>query len=424
MAKTSYLQVEQGVLALLLINGSLLTRCKINGADFSQESHRIIFEAIEEVSNKGHTVDLVTVGTALEKKYRTVDMEYLINLVEKRVTVEKNIEHHCDKIRQASRLRIAMEIAASIQTQIELEDDCESVVETAIQKLMAIDSNVKNHEHTMADAVDAAIEAYQIAAEKGGLTGITTGLTELDEAMHGFHNSDFTVVGARPAMGKTALLFNFAHACPVSAGVFSAEQNYEQAGQRFIALDGEIDSQRLRKAKLNDGEFKKLSSVMTRLKSREIYFNDEPGINIISLKRQARMWKQNKGIKILFVDYIQKIKGSNNRMSKSERVSEVAGELKDLARELQIPVVALSQLKRAADELDGPAGPSFLSDSTDIENEADSIITLWKNKEMERNSQMLLHICKNRHGPTGDKLVNYIGKFFKFTDVGQRHAQM
>lgn len=422
MAKLEYIDLEQTVLGLLIRNGSLINSVKLQTDDFSQQSHQIIFDAINQVSSKGLAVDIITVGESIEKEFRTVDMEYITNLATKSGGSQANLQHYASNIKRAARLRKARDIAHGIKVQIEEDQNCETLIERSIQQLMAIDADLKNYEHTLTEAIGAAAEIIDTASQNDGLIGITTGLSELDESIGGFHNSDLFVVGARPAMGKTALLFNFAHAANVPCGIISAEQNHAQAGLRFIAMEGEINSQRMRSAKLQQHEWAKLATTMNALKGKPVFINDEPGIDILSLTRQARVWKQNNGIKMLCVDYIQKIKGSSNRQSAMERVTEVTGTLKDLARELEIPVIALSQVNRAADQLDYPPGPSHLSDASAVEKEADTIITMFSNDELKSHSQILLHICKNRHGPTGDVTVNYLGPFFKFQDAGPREA--
>lgn len=422
MAKLSYIQIEQAVLSVLMYDDTALSQCKLVASDFSQQSHQVIFSAINEVASKGLVIDLISVADCIERKYRTVDMEYLGDLLTKAFGSVRNMGMYCKHIRTAARLRAARDIAMNMQHQIELSDDCEGVVEQAIQQLMAIDSEVKNYEHTIGQSAQAALDMVDLASKKNGLIGITTGLTELDESLGGFHDSDLIVIGARPAKGKTALMLNCAHSANVPVGIISAEQNHEQAGLRIISMAGEIDSKNLRTARLSRNEWDRLSGTVSGLHDREIYINDEPGIDIITLSRQARMWKLNHGIRVLFVDYIQKIRGSSSKQLAVERVTEVVTTLKDLARELNIPVVALSQVNREADKIDAPPGPSHLSDASAVEKEADTIITMFQNKALLDASQMLLHICKNRHGPTGDVTVNYLGKFFKFTDQGPRYA--
>lgn len=417
MAKLEFINVEQTILGLLLDDGSLISQCSLSIDDFSQQSHRVIFDSINHISAKGHAVDIVSVGEHIESKYQKVDMNYLAELVSKCFGNGENMGKFCDMVKNASRMRKAKEIAISIQKTIELDGDCDNVVERAIQSLMLIDKDIKKYEHTMSECVDSALEFYDKASERGGLIGITSGLVELDEALGGFHESDLLVIGARPAMGKTALLFNFANACKVPCGIISAEQGHTQAGLRFLSIAGDINSQNIRRARMTEIEFSRLPGTVTKLKEMPIFVNDEPGINITTLMRQARAWKQNNGIQILFVDYIQKIKGSVQRQTTIDRVSEVVGSLKDLARELEIPVVALSQVNRAAEQLDHPPGPSHLSDASAVEKEADSIITMFKNVDMTAKGQILLNICKNRHGPCGDVTVNYHGPFFKFTDL-------
>jgi len=180
-------------------------------------------------------------------------------------------------------------------------------------------------------------------------------------------------------------------------------------------MEGLINSKNFRSANMTDLEYGRMPRTVANLKDRQIFFNDETGIDINSLVSQARRWKQERDIGMIIVDYIQKIKGSSKGQSSLDRVTEVVTTLKDLAKELQVPVIALSQVNRAADSHEGPPKPSHLSDASACEKEADTIITMYRNDDMVSRGKTMLSICKNRHGPIGDVMVDYQGAYFKFT---------
>lgn len=418
MSSKQNIMFEQDILGLLLYDGSSISKCNLSHSDFSQRSHQIIFSAIQQVISKGQIVDVVSVSELIEKEYGvdSLDMEYMANLILNRHLSEENIEHFCLVIKKNADYRQAKIIFESAIFELDKETPSDGIVSQAIKSLMELDRVTQKYDHTMKDSIISALESYETASEMKGLIGITTGIQGLDDALGGFHDSDLVIVGARPAVGKTAIAFNFAHSSTKPVGIISAEQDHAQAGARFISMEGRINSKNFRSARLTELEYGRLGNTVKTLEEKPIFINDEPGIDINAIQRQARRWKQERDIGILFVDYIQKIKGSDKRASTLDRVTEVVNSLKDLARELRIPVIALAQVNRAADNLDGPPGLSHLSDASACEKEADSIITMYRDDDMREKGKTLLHICKNRHGPTGDVLVNYEGMYFKFTD--------
>lgn len=415
------ISVEQNLLFVLLTNGELINNCPLKASDFTNKTDQMIFQAMLDVTTANQPIDIITIGENLEQKYRTVDMSYLGQLIEKGVGVASSFDSYVNIIRKSSRKRLAKQIAYTLQLQLEENVDGDPVAD-AIQKLMAIDSVSQKHMHTMNDCMRGALEELERAFNTQGITGISTGLTDLDSSIGGYHDTDLYVIGARPAMGKTAFLLGSANACNVPHGIISAEQDHTQAGIRLISMNGSVNSQNLRSGQIDETEWPKISAAVTNLKKQEMYLNDEPGICITNLIRSAREWRYNHGIKILFVDYIQKIRGSNKRASKTEQVTEVTGALKNLARELRIPVVALAQVKRDVESRpDKMPLQGDLSDASEIEKEADCIITLYRDEVYNENTEYPgladLNICKNRHGPIGLVRTKYVGKYFQFKDL-------
>jgi len=410
--------IEQNILGLLLDDGTRFTQCNIQSTDFSLRSHQVLFESIQQVISDKHAVDVVSVGEVIERTYGSqfVNMPFMVELVTKCAASPDNIGHFSEIVKNASELTKAKNIVSQALFDLESEKNNKTVVSDTIKSLMELDRVTKKYEHSMKDAVISAIETYEEASQRGGLIGVTSGLSELDDALGGFHKSDLIIVGARPAVGKTALAFNFAAHSTVPVGIISAEQDYSQAGLRFIAMEGLINSKNFRSAKMTEFEYNRLPRTVENLKDRQIYFNDEPGIDINTIERQARRWKQERNMGMLVVDYIQKIKGTVKGQGSTDRVTDVVTTLKDLGKELQIPIIALSQCNRASDQIEGPPGTGNLSDASACEKEADVIITMYRNDDMLERGKTLLHICKNRHGPTGDVLVDYQGPYFKFTD--------
>ena len=237
----------------------------------------------------------------------------------------------------------------------------------------------------------------------------------------GFHDTDLIVVGARPAMGKTALLLNFMLNADVSSGFISTEQSSMQVGLRLMCIQGGVNGSKLRSGNFNENDWSAVNSSMAYLSQKNIFIDEETRPTIAEVSRQARRWKQQYGIKALWVDYIQRIEGTDSRAPKVERVEEVVKGLKSLARELELPVVALSQVNRNVDaRTDKRPSMGDLSDSSAIEKEADQVIMLYRdevyNDKTDSPGVAELIIEKNRHGPTNYIRLGWTGENFRFKE--------
>ena len=414
-------RTEQQILYVLIKNPSLLSQCDLLPVDFSTQTDGMIFEAMLGVAAENLPVDIITIAEYLENKYRALELKYLGELVENGFGLETSIKTYADIIKKASRKRQASMIARNLQLQLDENYGGDPIAE-AITKLMAVDKSQVNYSYTLKQALALSVEAMQAAHEAEGIVGIKTGLTELDEITGGFNDTDLIVIGARPAMGKTALLLGMCLASEKIGGIISAEQGAQQAASRLISIKGSLNSQSLRTADFSESEWSLMSGTVVSLQNLPIHINDQPAIDIAALVRQAREWKFNEGLEILYVDYLQKIKGSNPKDPKWMQVTEVTGALKNLARELKIPIVALAQVKRDVDtRTDARPKIGDMSDASEIEKEADVIMTLYRDEAYKIDSEFKgiaeIAIEKNRHGPTGDIRAKFIGKYFQFKDL-------
>jgi replicative DNA helicase len=406
---------EEAVIFCLLYKPSLMMSATVTADDFTVDGYRNIFQAMTELQ-EGY--DAASVLHLLEKQGLTNSAQLAENILSNSVASPARFDKHCEEMKNESIRRRAMQIAYELQLSLKEREQGDHVGD-AIQKLMAIGQTNKNHSHTMRQCVRAAVEAVEAAMECDGMVGIPTGLKELDECLGGFHDTDLVVIGARPAMGKTALMVSMANS-DVPCGIISAEQDGAQLAARFISSQGSVHSQKMRTATLQAEEWTRFSSAAAVLSERQAYVNDEGSITLSKLTQQAREWKFNHGIKILYVDYIQKIK-TREGVKKYEQVSEVTSALKNLAKELQIPVVALAQVKRDVDNReDKQPKIGDLSDASEIEKEADVIMTLYREEATDPDTQRQgiadISIEKNRHGPTGHVSTQFIGKYFQFKD--------
>lgn len=409
---------EEAIIFCLLDNPSLMMSCPLHASDFSVDGYRNIYAAMSDLAKQG-SFDVVSVMNALTSQRLNNSAEQVEAIFRNSVASPSRFQNYCADVKRESVKRAAMQIAFDLQMNLKENTEGDHVG-NAISALMQLGQANKSYSHTMKEAVTAALEAIEEASEREGLLGIATGLKELDECLGGFHDSDLVVIAARPAVGKTAFLVSLANASDVPAGIISAEQDYAQLGQRFIANYGSVHSQNMRTATLAPEEWSKLSASVQVLRDRQTYINDEGSITISNLVQQAREWKFKHDIRILYVDYIQKIK-TRPSANKIEQVSEVTQSLKNLAKELNIPVVALAQVKRDVDNRnDKQPNIGDLSDASEIEKEADVIMTLLREEvydpETPHKGIADISLCKNRHGATGHIRCQFVGKYFQFKD--------
>lgn len=412
------IESEQAVLAVLLMNGELITSCKLHRDEFSAATLSAIFDAMRQCEKNGTLIDIITVAECLERS-NTLDavggMKFLGELCEGYAGAFQNFTAYEANVRKCARSRKAKQIALNLQMRIDIDQD-DQAVSCAIRDLMALDVEQKNFDWHIKDAVREGIKQVEMAMNAGGMTGITSGLKELDDCIGGFHESDLIVIAARPAMGKTAFLLSAAHSANVPCGIISSEQSSEQMALRLISIGGSVHSQNVRSATLSEGEWTRFGCAAQNLASRQIWINDQPAIDISALVRQARIWKHNNKIQALYVDYIQKIRGQNQKAPRWEQITDIVQQLKNLARELRIPIISLAQVKRDVDSrADKLPRMGDISDASEIEKEADLIMTLYRDVQESPGVAQIL-IEKNRHGDVGNINCQYVGKYFQFKD--------
>lgn len=394
--------IERELIAACLAKPDLLHEIDLEPQHFGSEVCQTIWGKMLELSKAGEPFDAVTVSGELGRLGAEV-----ISIVNDRVGSSTNAHSYAKKIRQAWVDTESQRIMASGEPLDEI-----------ITQLMNLNTSNTAQSITIQEAMQQALDDMVAASECQGIRGITTGLERLDSHLGGWHNGDLAVVGARPAMGKTALLLHFASKCGVPLGLISTEQPAYQIAQRHCASIGKVSLRDLRSGKVGDAEMKAVIAVNRMLKDYHIYDQSSP--TILDIMRQARKWKHRHGIRILFVDYIQRIKGAGDR--RHEQVGDVVRGLKTLARDLNIPVVALAQVSRAVESRqDRRPNMGDLSDSSEIEKEADQVLTLYRDEVYDENTLdkgiAEIDICKNRHGHTGFVKVAWHGATVSFGDL-------
>jgi replicative DNA helicase len=394
---------------------------RLSEDDFYRADHRTIFAAMGELRKQGVPFDAVTLAEYFERrKVETIGLAYLATITRDTPTTV-NALAYAQIVRDRSMSRGALKISASLADAVNNSNP--AAVDTAIRALMALEQVGRDWEHSAHDMMTAAVDHLDTIHQAGThIIGVSSGLMDLDDRLGGFHDGDLIVIGARPAVGKTALLLNMAVASGVGAGIISAEQPAEQLALRVISREGSVSVHNMRRGKLSQSDWQRVAAGTGIAAKLPLWVNDKPGMTIGELGRQARKWKHQRGIKALYVDYLQRIGADGGRNTIREATIEVTRGLKSLARELNIPVITLAQVVRAVDQReDKHPHMSDLQESGAIEQEADQIIMLYRgepyNDPLCPPGVAHLDVAKNRHGPTGLFKIAWNGEFMRFGDL-------
>lgn len=415
---------EKAVLGALLSDAKQLDFVLeiIDEDDLFLQAHRHVFHAIAELQREA---DIVTVAERLERECLLDEcggMPALADMIESappgsNIGAYARIVANCAKARQVIRAAGPMQSADA--------DTWQSVADGVMRDLLALGGIQQRWEHDIDQALTGAIDAVEQALASDGLVGLPTGLARLDSLLGGYHDTDLIIVGARPAMGKTAFALNSLLSVGVPAGLISTEQPADQIAMRMIAIEGRIDGSALRNAKLDDDGWAAVTGATARLKGRPLKINDQPSITISQIGRQARAWRSKHDIKALFVDYVQNIRPDTAGLRRHEQVGEVISGLKQIARELCLPVIALSQVSRDVEQRQNKR-PRMgdLSDSSQIEKDADCVLLLYRdevyNPDTPDSGIVEILLDKNRHGPTGFTKAAWVGHCMRFENLARR----
>jgi replicative DNA helicase len=392
----------------------------LTGDMFTRADHRTIFYQLGDMVAAGRPVDAVTVAEDMERQGQPRHISgYLIELASTTPSAA-NIRAYAQIVRDSwTRQQIQM-VGHRIA---KAEGDAGEALDSAIADLMRLQHTSQRHEYSLRDGMSLAYAAMQQAKELGGkIPGIPSGIDKLDRILGGWHDSDLIVVGSRPAMGKTSLLLNFSNSANVAHGIVSAEQPVIQIAGRAMSLHSGVAATKMRSGEVEDEDYGKLRASIAEMINRKVWMYDRSAPTIGEVCRIARKWKHQHGIKALLVDYIQRIE-SDKGSRKHEQVGDVARQLKNLARDLQIPVIALGQVSRDVERReDKRPHMGDLSDSSEIEKEADQIIMLYRddvyNPDSPDKGTAELLIEKNRHGPTGFVRCAWLAETMRFGNLG------
>ncbi|SFA49856.1 primary replicative DNA helicase [Anoxybacillus pushchinoensis] len=431
------IEAEQAVLGAILLEPSALTSASeiLIPEDFYRAAHQKIFRTMLQLSDRGEPVDLVTVTSELADANALEEVggvSYLTELANA-VPTAANVQYYAKIVEEKSILRRLIRTATSIaQDGYTREDEVEDVLNEAERKILEVSQ--RKNTTGFQNIKDVLVQAYDniemLHNRKGEITGIPTGFIELDRMTAGFQRSDFIIVAARPSVGKTAFALNIAQNVATRTGenvaIFSLEMGAQQLVMRMLCAEGNINAQNLRTGKLTPEDWGKLTMAMGSLSNAGIFIDDTPNIRVSEIRAKCRRLKQEQGLGMVLIDYLQLIQGSGrNRENRQQEVSEISRSLKALARELDVPVIALSQLSRSVEQRqDKRPMMSDLRESGSIEQDADIVAFLYRDdyydKESENKNIIEIIIAKQRNGPVGTVQLAFVKEYNKFVNLERR----
>ena len=430
------IEAEQAIIGSMLTDKDAVISAieVLKPQDFYREDNKTIYEAILNLYSRSEPVDIITVRAELEsmgKLDNVGGLEYLAELPEK-VPTTANASKYIKIVEEKSTLRNLIKTANEI---IELgynpTEDVDDIMEGAEKKIFNImqDKEQKSYSPLKDVLVESFTKLEELYNIKQHITGVPSGFTDLDYRTAGFHGSELILIAARPAMGKTAFALNIASNAALRANVpvavFSLEMSKEQLVNRILSSESMVDSNKIRTGKLEEDDWSKLAETIGPLSEGEMYIDDTPGISITEIRAKCRKLKIEKNIGLVVIDYLQLIQGTGKRNgSREQEISEISRSLKILAKELDVPVIALSQLSRAAEQRpDHRPMLSDLRESGAIEQDADIVMFLYRddyyNQDSEKKNIAEVIIAKHRGGSTGTVELLWLGNYTKFVNIAK-----
>lgn len=429
------IEAEQAVLGAMLISKEAIAEAAqiLSPDDFYREAHRIVYETMLDLSNRNQAVDNLTVIEQLNKsgQLEKVGGIAFVTALANTVPTAANVAFYAKIVREKSLMRHLINTATAIAAMgYEDSEDADTIMDKAEKMILEIASNRKTSDFTPIKqiVIDTFSKIEGLYESKGGLTGLSTGFKDLDKLTAGLQPSDLILVAARPSMGKTAFTLNIASHVAIKenkpVAFFSLEMSKEQLMQRMLCAEGLVESQRLRVGDLDEQDWQKLIAAADKFSKAPLYIDDTPGITVMELRSKARRLQQEKGLSLILIDYLQLMQGRNSRGSdnRQQEISEISRSLKSLARELNVPVIALSQLSRSVEsrQIKKPM-LSDLRESGSLEQDADIVMFLYRedyyNAETENKNITDVIIAKHRNGPVDSIQLFFHKQFTKFADL-------
>lgn len=450
-------EAEQSVLGAIIIDPQLMgeTQGVLLPESFYRGAHQHIFRAMMHLFEENSEIDVVTLMDQLTSEGTLSEAggpQYLAELASN-VPTTRNIEYYREIVYKLAAKRNLIRVADQIAKDgYDSELDLDDILSDAERKILELASTRESE--GFKDIRDVLGQVYENAEEldqnSGQTPGIPTGYRDLDQMTAGFNRNDLVILAARPSVGKTAFALNIAqkvatHESNYTVGIFSLEMGADQLATRMICSSGNVDSNRLRTGTMTDEDWNRFTVAVGKLSKTKIFIDDTPGIRITDLRSKCRRLKQEHGLDMIVIDYLQLIMGSGSRMSdnRQQEVSEISRTLKAIARELECPVIALSQLSRGVEQRqDKRPMMSDIRESGSIEQDADIVAFLYRDDYYNRedgeedddggmepvtnddNGEIEVIIAKQRNGPTGTVKLHFMKQYNKFTDIDYAHADM
>ena len=428
------IEAEQSILSAILIENDTLPEVLeiLSDQDFYREAHRKIFKGMVELFEKNEPADLITLTNFLKERGQLESLggaSYLAELVDA-VPMAVNATHYARIVQEKATLRRLIERAAGITTRcFEDKGDVEQILDFAERSIFDIsEDKIKPSFYALGDILTETYKAVEDAYENKVLvTGVPTGFRGLDEKTSGFQAGDLIVIAGRPSMGKTALALNIARNSSLETGqpsaVFSLEMSKEQLSLRMLSAEARVDSSRMRGGFLSESDLARINRAAGALYDIPIYIDDSPAISALEIRAKARRMKMEKSLGLIVIDYLQLMKGRASAERRELEISEISRSLKALAKELNIPVVALSQLNRKVEDRTNKRPVlSDLRESGAIEQDADVIVFIYRDevyhKEEDNPNKGIaeLLLAKQRNGPIGTVKLTFIERYTRFED--------
>lgn len=428
------IEAEQAVLGSMLTDQDAVIAAieVLKEDDFYREDNKIIYTALLNIYNRAEPIDIITLKSELSsmgKLDAVGGLEYIAQLPDK-VPTTANVERYVKIVEEKSMLRNLVKTANEIiNLGYDETENVEDIMDVAEKKIFDVmqRKNSKGYTPIKDILIDSFTQLENLYNQKGSITGVPSGFVELDRKTAGLHGSELILIAARPAMGKTAFALNIGTyaatraGCPVA--IFSLEMSKEQLANRILCSEALVDSNKVRTGELEDEEWGKLAQTSGELSTAEIYVDDTPGISVMEIRAKCRKLKLEKNIGLVIIDYLQLIQGSGKRgASREQEIAEISRSLKILAKELNVPVIALSQLSRAVEgRPDHRPMLSDLRESGSIEQDADIVMFLYRddyyNENSEKKNIAEVIIAKQRSGSTGTVELAWLGSYTKFANL-------
>lgn len=429
------LEAEESVLGAILLDPQALNRAVelLVPADFYREAHRMLFEGMRTLYERGQSVDLVTLSNFLAEnpRFETLGGASMIAALTHVVPSSANISHHAKIVKEKAVLRdLISKTSEIIQRSYETPSQVEEFLDEAEKIIFSISEGSQRQSYfSVKDIVKDSIKAIEErASRQDAITGVPSGFKDLDKLTCGFQPSDLVIIAGRPSMGKTAFCLNMAAYAAAEKGIpclfFSLEMSKEQLVMRLLCSEARIESNRLRTGQLDDDDWKRLIRAAGKLSELPLYIDDTPAISTTALRSKTRRLKKEKDVKMVMIDYLQLMRRSQDGYSESREreISEISRSLKALAKELSIPVIALSQLNRSVESrIDKRPMNSDLRESGALEQDADLIGFIYRdevyNKDTAKPGVAEFILGKQRNGPIGTVELTFLHQYTRFANL-------